>query len=408
MIEQIIILIFLIALSALFSCSETALTVVSRFKVNYFLNQKKTGAYSLHEVRKHPHRMLSTLLICNNTVNITAAVIATNLSLQLFSSNVLALTTGVMTFVLLVFGEIVPKSLAASHSAPIALAVAPTVRSLGVVLYPLVLIFDFITQKIFRISRTAPKMTEEEVRNILDMANEEGAIDKDERELIRRIFKFDDINASEIMVPRLDMVAITKEGTLKDALRIIKKNRHSRVPVYESSHDTIVGIFYFKDALEHIERKRYDVPIERIMRPPFIIPESKKIDELLKDMQKNKQQMAIVVDEHGGVAGLVTMEDIIEELIGDIMDENERVIPAIRRIDSKTFKVLGKAEISEFKRKTRMRIRQEDDYGTFSGFILNKLGRIPIEGEEIDLGGAKATIAKVEGNRILEVIVKKK
>ena len=397
-----------IVLSGFFSSSETALIAVSRFKIDLFIKKEKKGAATLRKLKDMPHRMLITLLICNNVVNIGASVLATTIALQVFPNNALAFATGIMTFIILIFGEIVPKNLATAHSAGISLFVAPIIYYLNMALYPLVIFFDFITVKIFRVKTREARITEEEVRNIIDIAKEEGGIDKQEKEMIHKIFKFDDIDVDEIKVPRTDIEGIDVNSKLKDALELIKKQKFSRLPVFEEEKDKIVGIFYFKDALTEINKKTYDIPIDKLMRKPLFIPETKKIDETLKLLQKKKQQMAIIVDEHGGTSGLVTMEDILEEIVGEIRDETEKVEPEFRKIGKKEWKVLGKADIEDVNKKLKMKLKVEEEYDTFSGYILDKLGRIPKNNEEIDLKSAQITIKKVEDNRILEVVVKKK
>ncbi|MBD3164700.1 DUF21 domain-containing protein [Candidatus Woesearchaeota archaeon] len=406
--SEIISLIILIGLSGIFSGSETALISVSRFKVGFFLKKKKKGSVALSRLKETPHRMLITLLICNNAVNIAASVIATNAALKIFEFSPLAYATGIMTFLILLFGEIVPKSIATSHANSISLIMAPIVYWLSIILYPVIAVFDFLTVHVFRVKLMQPKITEEEVRNIVDIAREEGGIDKQEKELIHRIFKFDDTDVDEIKVPRTDMIMINVKSKLKDALDIIKKKHYSRLPVFESTRDKIVGIFYFKDALDYIKKKRYNIPIEKLMRQAAFIPETKKIDETLKFLQKKNQQMAIIVDEHGGVSGLVTMEDILEEIVGEIRDETEKIKPEFVKMGKKSWKVMGKADIEDVNRKLRTKLSTEEGYDTFSGYILNKAGRIPDENEQISLDELDITIKKVQGNRIIEVIVKKK
>ncbi len=407
-INEILTLAFLIVMSGIFSAAETALVSISRFKVELFLKQGRRGSSFLGKLKENPHRMLITLLICNNAVNIAASVLATNLALRIFASNALAYATGIMTFLILIFGEIVPKNLATTHADTLSLAVAPIINLLGMLLYPLIVMFDFITVKIFRVKPPKERITEEEVRNIVDIAKEEGGIDREEKEMIHKIFKFDDIDVDEIKIPRTDMIMLSKDSKLKDALDLIKKKKHSRVPIYGDSTDKIEGIFYFKDALDHIEKKTYDVPIGKLMRKVLFIPETKKIDETLRLLQKKNQQMAILVDEHGGISGLVTMEDILEEIVGEIRDETDKVEPEFRKLDKKVYRVLGKADIDDVNKKLKTKFEVEEEYDTLSGYILNKMGRIPKEGEEIDLKTAKITINKVHENRIIEVIVKKK
>jgi CBS domain containing-hemolysin-like protein len=406
--SELIYLFILIALSGVFSATETALVAISRFKVNFYISKKRGGSAYLKRLKDSPHKMLSTLLICNNLVNILASVLATKVAMEFFETNPLAYATGIMTFLILVFGEIVPKSTATTHSSAIGLFMAPLIYYLSIILTPLIIIFDFITTKIFRVKLMQPRITEEEVRNIIDMAKEEGGIDKEEREMIHRIFKFDDIDVDSIKVPRTDMVAIENGSTLKQVVDLLKKSNFSRIPVYKGNKDKIVGIFYDKDALDYIRNKKLDVPVEKIMRKPLFVPETKKIDEMLKFFQKKRQQMAIIVDEHGGVSGLITLEDIMEEIVGEIEDETERVEPEFRKLDKKSYNVLGKTDIDDINQKLNLNLKADEDYDTLSGYILHKLGKIPKEGKEIDLKKATITIKKVEANRITEVIIRKK
>lgn len=406
--NEIITLSILIVLSAFFSGSETALVSITRFKVNLFLKKGRKGSNSLSRLKERPHRMLITLLICNNIVNISASVLAANIALKIFANNALAYATGIMTFLILVFGEILPKNLATVQAEKISLATAPIIHWFGIILYPLILFFDFITVNIFRVKIIKPRITEEEVRNIVDIAREEGGIDKEEKELIHRIFRFDDIDVDEIKVPRTDIVMINVKKRLNDALVMIKKKHYSRIPVFEGNRDKIVGIFYYKDALRYIQQKRFGIPVKKLMRKPLFIPETKMIDETLKLFQKKNQQMAIIIDEHGGVSGLLTMEDILEEIVGEIRDETEKVEPEFKKLDKEVYNVLGKADIEDVNKKLKTKFKVKDDYDTLSGLILNKLGRIPKEAEEIEFEEAVITINKVEENRIIDVIVKKK
>lgn len=405
---ELLYLFLLIALSGVFSASETALVAISRFKVNFYVNKKRKGSPHLKRLKDNPHKMLSTLLICNNLVNILASVLAAKLAMEFFETNPLVYATGIMTFLILVFGEIVPKSTATAHASAIGLFIAPIIYYLSIILTPFIIIFDFITTKIFRVKLVRPRITEEEVRNIIDMAKEEGGIDRQEKEMIHRIFKFDDIDVDSIKVPRTDMIAIEAKSSLKDVLKLMKKTNFSRIPVYKGNKDKIIGITYQKDSLSHHSRKQLNTPIERIMRKPLFVPETKKIDEMLKLFQKKRQQMAIIVDEHGGISGLVTMEDILEEIVGEIQDETEKVNPEFRKLDKKSYNVLGKADIEDVNKKLKLKLKADDDYDTLSGYIMHRLGRIPKVGEEIDLKIAKLIVRKIDANRITEVIVKKK
>jgi len=404
---SIILLAVLVGLSGIFSGSETALVASSRFKLRMYVQQKRFGATYLQKLKENPHRMITTLLISSNAVNIAAASIATKIALGIFDSNAVAYATGIMTFIILVFGEIVPKSYATTYADSIALVAAPGVYVLNIILAPLVLIFDFITVHIFRVKPSVEKITEEEIRNIIDIAKEEGGIDKEEKEFIHKIFKFDDIDVDAIKIPRTDMVALDVKSTLKDAIAVIKRKQHSRYPVFEGTLDNIVGVFYYKDAISHIQKKNFEISIKRLMRSPLVVPETKKLDETLKFFQRKKQHMAIIVDEHGGVSGLVTIEDVLEEIVGEIVDETDKVEPEINKINRNTYKVLGKTDIDSVNKKLKTKFKVKDEYDTMSGYILHELGRIPKVGEEIFLQKAKFKIKKVKENRILEVEIRK-
>ncbi|MCK5283119.1 MAG: HlyC/CorC family transporter [Nanoarchaeota archaeon] len=408
-VNEVLILVVYIALSGIFSASETALISLSRFKIRLFTKKNARGSNSLKKLKDNPHKMLITLLICNNVVNIGASAFAAGLAIRIWpENNPLAYATGIMTFLILVFGEIVPKNLATTHSDKISLFIAPAIYTLSIILYPLIIIFDFITVKIFRVQPVRPKITEEEIKNIVDIAKEEGGIDKEEKEMIQRIFKFDDIDVDEIKVPRTDMIMLNAKYDLKAALDLIDKKHHSRFPVYEENKDKIVGTFYFKDALEYIKKKKFDISIEKLMRKPLFVPDTKKIDEMLKLFQKKKQHMAIIVDEHGSTSGIITVEDILEEIVGEIVDETEKFEPGIRKLDKNIYKVLGKADIEDINKELKTDLKVCEDYDTLSGYILKKIGRIPEEEEEIELKKIVITINRVENNRIIDVIVKKK
>jgi len=395
----------LIFLSGFFSGSETALTSITRFKVRLLVRKKVKGSWHLEELKKNPHRMLSTLLICNNIVNILATVIATNLALQIFKYHALAYATGILTLVILIIGEITPKSLATMYASRIAPILAIPIYYLGVFLLPIILFLDLITVKMFRMQPVLPKITEEDVKNIIDMAREEGGIDKDEKEMIHNIFEIDDIEVDEIMIPRTDMVAIEAESTVKDALKLAKATKLSRFPVFEDQLDKIVGILHIKDLLDNI--KKPNTLVKTFMRIALFIPESKRIDDALRKFQKEKQQMGIIIDEHGGVCGLITLEDIVEEIVGEISELTDKEEQEITRTSTKTYSILGKADLGEVNKRLKIRLEEEGDYDTISGFILHYLKRFPKVGEVIELRNLNIKINSVKDNRIIEVQIKK-
>ena len=225
--------------------------------------------------------------------------------------------------------------------------------------------------------------------------------------MVHKIFEFDDINVSEIMTPKADMAIINKKCNIKDIVNLYLKKHFSRVPVYENSKDNIVGIIYVKDVLHYFKKKKLDVPVQKIMKNPYFVPETKKIGNVLKQFQKRKEHMAVIVDEHGSVIGLVTLEDVVEEIVGEIMDETDKVDPDIKKVNKKTWIVKGKTDIEEVNDKLKMKIKG-DDFDTLNGFILHRIGKIPKQNEEIVYGKFTMKIEGLEGNRISNIKVTKK
>lgn len=409
--DQIIILIILLALSAFFSGSETALVSLSRLKVRHLAEKGGRIAKILKKLKDDPQRMLTTILIGNNLVNVGAAAMATSAAIEIFESHAVGISTGVMTFLILVFGEITPKSLATQFNEPYAKFVALPIWYLSIVLYPLIKIFNWFfifLVKIFGGTIKKPAVTEDYLKSIVAISEEEGSIKEIEKEMIHKIFEFDDINASEIMTPRTDMVLMRSKLKIKDALKIILKKPYSRIPVYEKTRDNIVGIVYLKDIMKYMETKKMNLRLSKIMKKPYFVPEAKKIDTLLKQFQKKKEHLAVVVNEHGIITGLVTIEDILEEIVGEIIDETEKRDPNIKRLKPGEWMVKGKTDVEEINEKLKMNIKEDEGYYTLGGFILNKTGKIPREHEKINYGKFTMIIEEVEEHRILRVKVVKR
>ncbi|MBL7054564.1 HlyC/CorC family transporter [Candidatus Woesearchaeota archaeon] len=408
--EQIITLIVLLALSAFFSGSETALVSLSRLKVRHWAEKGGGTAKILKKLKDDPQRMLTTILIGNNLVNVAAAAIATSVALQVFESNAIGISTGVMTFLILVFGEITPKSLATQFNEPYAKFVALPIWYLSIILYPLIKMFGWffkILIKMFGGTVKKPTVTEEYLKSIVTVGEEEGSINEMEKDMINKIFEFDDINVSEIMTPKTDMFMVSSKLRIKDVIIPILKNQFSRIPVYEKSKDNMVGIIYLRDVMKHMTSKKRSLSLDKMMKKPYFVPETKKIDSLLKQFQKRKEHMAIVVDEHGTITGLVTIEDILEEIVGEIMDESDKRDPNIRKIKAKEWMVKGKADIDEVNEKININIAEDENYDTLGGFILSKTGKIPQEHEKIEHGKFNLIVEEVGGNRIIRVKVVK-
>lgn len=400
--DQLVILIVLLVFSGFFSSAETALFSISKVKAIHLAKQKGPTNKLIKKMKDDPHRLLSTILIGNNIVNVGASAMATAIAFSVASSHAVSLATGIMTFLILIFGEIFPKSIATRNNILIARLVIFPLYWLSVLFTPLILFLNFIPKLTGKIQKK-PVATQEELMTFVEVVEEEGEIKEEEKELIHNIFEFDDTNTSEIMTPRADMFVIDVNEELR--LEKVVKSGYTRIPVIDGDIDHVVGILNIKDLLKHQATCEGATDVGKIMRTPYFVPENKKLDKLLQQFKKRKQHMAIVVDEHGGVSGLITLEDALEEIVGEIVDETDRFEPHIVKLKNDEWRVLGKSEIDEVNRVIPMNIPDSKEYDTFSGYVLNQIGRIPREKEEIMLEGFLITVNEMDGNRIREYIV---
>lgn len=404
-IQEIIILLIFIILSGFFSSAETALFSISRAKAMHMAKGPSKTDHLIKRMKDDQHRLLSTILIGNTIVNIAASSLATAVMLRFLSNNAVGIATGIMTFMILIFGEIMPKSVAAKNNLFIARMAIYPIFWLSIILFPVIKILDFIPRLTGKLKSSHPTVTEEELITIVEMGEEEGEIGEEEKELIQNIFEFDDTRASEIMTPRGDMFAIDIEKA-PDLMNILKAG-FSRVPVYKGTIDNIIGAIHVSDLFRQQATCPGELNIEVVLRKPYFIPENKTINTLLSQFKKRRHHMAIVVDEYGGVAGLITLEDVIEELVGDIEDETDQEIPDIVQTKSNEWIIQGGISIYDINKAFDLNIEENGEYDTFSGFILEKIGRIPREKEKISLGKYLAIVKEKEGNRIREFILKK-
>jgi len=404
MINQIIVLIVLLFLSGFFSSAETALFSISRTKARHLAKDNNKAFILIKQMKDDPHRLLSTVLIGNNVVNVGAASLATSITIHYFTNYAVGVATGVMTFLILVFGEVLPKSMATRNNVLIARMTIYPIYWFSVICYPILLFLNFIPKLTGKIKKT-PTVTEEELMTFVEVVEEEGEIKEEEKELIHNIFEFDDTNASEIMTPRGDMFVI--DANEKPDFEKIIESGFTRIPVIEGDVDHIIGILNIKDLFLHIITSGSEIDVRTIMTPPYFVPENKKLDKLLHQFKKRKHHMAIVVDEHGGVSGLITLEDALEELVGEIRDETDKEEPHIVKHKVKDWLVLGKSDIDEVNDIIGMEIPESKDYDTFSGYVLNTIGRIPVEKEQFTLGNFTVTVEEMDGNRIKKYSIKK-
>jgi CBS domain containing-hemolysin-like protein len=400
--HQIIVLIALVLLSGFFSSAETALFSISKAKARHIAKTKGKTNRLIKKMKENPHKLLSTILIGNNLVNVAASALATALAIKLVANHAVGIATGVMTLTILIFGEIFPKSIATRNNVLIARLVIIPLYWLSILFSPIILFLNFIPQITSKIQRKH-KVTEEELMTFVEVVEEEGEIKEEEKELIHNIFEFDDTNASEIMTPRADMYVINADEKLD--LEGIMQSGFTRIPVIEDDIDHVVGILNIKDLFMEQARANGELEVLQIMNKPYFVPEYKKLDSLLHQFKKRKQHMAIVVDEHGGVSGLITLEDALEEIVGEIVDETDKDEPQIVKIKPNEWIVPGKSDIDEVNEKIPMKIPESKEYDTFSGYILDKIERIPQENEEIPVGNFLVTVKEMEGNRIREYLV---
>lgn len=348
-------------------------------------------------------KLLSTILIGNNIVNITSASLATVLFVGWLGDAGVSLSTVIMTVVVLVFGEISPKSLAKESPEKFAMLSAPVMRVLIVLFTPLNFLFSQWKRLLSRVFHTddSPGMTEEELLTIVEEAQQEGGIDEQESELIRSAIGFNDLKAVDIFTPRVDVTAVSKEATLDEIADTFADTGYSRLPVYEESIDDIVGIIHHKDFFNDVVKGGQ--PLDSVIKPATFITQSIKIAELLRMLQKNKSHMAVITDEFGGTVGIVTMEDILEELVGEIWDEHDEVVESFRKQSDGSFLVAAGADLSDLY--DLFSIKGDCDASTVSGWVIDQLGRLPLVGDHFQAEGLDVTVTMVDHRRVLEVRV---
>ncbi|MGD2270514.1 MAG: hemolysin family protein [Desulfobacterales bacterium] len=403
MLDQIIVLIALILLSGFFSSAETALFSISKVKARHIAKSKGRANTLIKKMKEDPHKLLSTILIGNNLVNVAASALATALTIKLFAHHAVGIATGIMTLAILIFGEIFPKSIATRNNIFIARIVIIPLYWLSLLFSPIIIFLNFIPQITNKIQKKH-RVTEEELKTFVEVVEEEGEIKEEEKEFIQNIFEFDDTNASEIMTPRGDMFVVDADENLD--LAAIIQSGYTRIPVIEGDIDHVVGILNIKDLFMEQAKGNGEIDVRKIMNKPYFVPEYKKLDSLLRQFKKRKQHMAIIVDEHGGVSGLITLEDALEEIVGEIVDETDKDEPQIVRVKPNEWIVPGKSEIEEVNEKIPMNIPESKEYDTFSGYILDTIERIPRENEEIAVGKFLVTVKEMDGNRIREYLVR--
>ena len=393
----------LIGLSGFFSGLEVALVGVRKSKVVQLFNEGKKGSKALHKLKMNPSWMMSSVNLGNNLVNVGASALATSVAIRMFGNDGLGIAVGVMTFLILVFGEITPKTYCNANSTKVALRYAPVLLVFSYVFYPVVKFFEIITRGVVKItgsSYTPPPITEEDIKGVIDQGLAEKALEKEEMELVHGALNFDDTVIRSVMTPRTKMFTLNSKMLLFEALPLINQSTHSRIPIFGDTSDDIVGFIHVRDVLKAVERNNDKIiTLEQIARKPVFASQEKMVSSLLKEMKGRKTHMAIVVDEHGGVEGLVTLEDLLEEIVGEIEDETDVTREkGYERIDQETIITNGDIEIDIINEIFQTKIPDGDDYASLNGLLHERLQDIPQEGDKIEIEELRIVVEKVSKN----------
>ncbi|MBD0305098.1 MAG: HlyC/CorC family transporter [Nitrospiraceae bacterium] len=393
----------LVLSSAIISAAEIGFFSVSETKLRALADAgTKRAAMALH-LRANPQRLLSTIMVVDKLVDTGAAFLTTLLTLRLFESELIAaVAVGLLTFLLLIYGEIVPKTLAVKHSLTLALAMAYPVYGIQQAMKPILFVLEpIIDQLTGGQGVTVPLVSEEEVKIMLDEGGKAGMIETEEVKMIKNVFQLNDITAEDAMTPRIYVFALDGHLCLKDAREQIFKSKYSRIPVFDGTLDNITGILYRDKALMELAQNRSDVRLKDIANPALFVPGGKTADDLMKQFQREKRHMAIVVNEFGGVMGLVTLEDLLEEVVGEIMDETDITEELIKRIGKNQILVHGRTEVRRINDFLKVDLGEEPN--TISGLIQDQLGRIPGVGEEVHIGPCRLIVHEADHKSIKSV-----
>jgi putative hemolysin len=397
--------------SALSSATETAMTSVSRIKIKNLVAEGDSAAKKIEQLLSEPNKFLTTILVINNVSVIVATTLATVLAIEISETWGELVSTILTSLVVLIFCEITPKTAAVQNAERWARALVNPVLGAVWLLTPIIWLLGAITTGMVRlfgghVRRRGPFVTEEELRMLVTVGEEEGVIEEEEREMIHSIFELGDRPVREIMVPRIDMVTLESEDTLEDAVSLITQGGQSRIPIFEDTIDNIIGVLYAKDLLRHLRQGDAQAKVRDFVRPAYFVPESKKLDDLLHELQHQRVHMAIVVDEYGSVAGLVTIEDLVEEIIGDIQDEYDKEESLFEKVNDNEYIIDAKIGIDDFNELLNMKLTDEE-YDTLGGFVYTQLDKVPSVGDTITYQGLNLTVLSTKGRRITKVRVER-
>ncbi|MBO5617196.1 HlyC/CorC family transporter [Pseudobutyrivibrio sp.] len=407
---RFIILVLLLALSAFFSSAETALTTVNKIKLKTMADDGDKRALRVLNVVERPKKMLSAILIGNNIVNLSASSLATTLAIDIFGSVGAGIATGILTLLILIFGEITPKSLATLNSTNLSLLFAPIIGSLMWLLTPVIAIVNFLAGIIIRLFGIDPDfkdetITEEEIRTMVDVSHESGAIEGDERTMIHKVFDFSDACAKEVMIPRIDMTMVDADISYQDLISVFKEDMYTRIPVCEPDTENIIGIVNMKDFLGVLPSDDFNV--RDFIRDVYFTFEMKNVSDLFDEMREEAATVSIVLDEYGDLAGMITMEDLLEEIVGEIRDEyDEDEEDPIIKLNEREYQVLGSMNLEDLCEIIPLGFTSED-YDTIGGYIVGAFDHFPNAGETyVSENGAIIRVLSVEKKRITKLRIK--
>lgn len=400
---QLIILVVLLALSAFFSSSETALTTVNKIRMRTLADAgDKRAAYVLRVI-ENPGKMLSAILIGNNVVNLYASSLSTVLATRIWGNEAVGLATGVLTLLILIFGEITPKTMATIRAEALALRVSAIIYVLMFLLTPVIVFVNYLSSLVLRLLRIDPKkrgesITEDELRTIVEVSHEEGVIETEEKKMINNVFDFGDAVARDVMVPRIDMSFVDVNATYEELMDIFRAEKYTRFPVYEETTDNVIGVLNIKDVF--LQGGEEDFSVRHYLRQPLYTYEFKKVSELMVEMRQTDINIIIVLDEYGATAGLITQEDMLEEIVGEIRDEYDGdEEESVLQISPREYVVEGSMKLDDLNDRLELHLESED-YDSIGGIIIGLLDHLPEEGEDVVVDNVRLVVDHVEKNRI--------
>jgi len=407
-IGQLIVLVILLLLSSFFSSAETSLTTVSKYRILALIEEGNKNAVIVDKIINNSSKMLSAILIGNNIVNISASSLATLLAQSMFGNYAVSIATGILTILVLIFGEITPKTMATYYTERMALLYAKPIYGLMWILTPVIYIVNIlsgIVLKLFGINKNTKitSITEGELRSLVDVSHQEGVIETEERKIINNVFDFGDTNVRDIMIPRIDMTMADVNSSYEDILEIFRRDRFTRIPIYENSTDNVIGVINMKDLLLYNNNEEFNV--RNYLREASYTYESKNLSDLMIEMKQNSMTIVIVLDEYGVTAGLITLEDLLEEIVGDIRDEYDKDEEnLIIQKSENEYIVEGQMNLEDINDKLQLRL-DSDNYDSIGGIIIEQLDKLPDVGDFVELPEVKLTVLSLDKKRIDKVSV---